>query len=397
MNFNDVQRDIIALNKLADRSVRPSIQATSEPGVVDVDLNVEDKLALHGSLELNNRYSANTTPLRVNASVNYNNLWQSGHSIGASLQVAPERPSDAQVVSGYYIMRFPTYSDVNLMFTATKQDSDVATLGGATSIGRGEMLGVHAIFTLPSPLGVRDFVHSLNLGFDYKHFDERVRFASTDLFTPITYFPLSASYSASWFDDAEKFTDKRWFTDLNLTANFHARGTGDDSAAYDSKRFKADGNYIYLRADFSHTRKLPRGFQLFARAQAQLADQPLLNTEQFSAGGIGTVRGYLESAALGDNAVFGSLEVRSPSLFPGYGKWLTEWRVYAFLEGGSLTIHEPLPEQQSRFTLASYGFGTRMQIANHFTGSVELGLPIYAVADTRSNKGLVTFRLSADF
>ena len=59
---------------------------------MDIDLNVKDKLPLHGSAELNNRASADTKPLRVNASLSYDNLWQLGHSVGASFQRAPQAP-----------------------------------------------------------------------------------------------------------------------------------------------------------------------------------------------------------------------------------------------------------------------------------------------------------------
>ena len=177
INFNDVQRDIVALNQLADRKVTPAIRAGAEPGVVDVDLNVEDKLPMHGSVELNNRRSANTTPLRVNASASYNNLWQLGHSVGANVQITPELSRDASVFSGYYIARFPNYSGVSLMLTGTKQDSDISTLGGAAVVGKGETLGLRALFALPGGTG---FYQSFNLGFDYKHFDERVRFSTSD-------------------------------------------------------------------------------------------------------------------------------------------------------------------------------------------------------------------------
>jgi len=95
VNFNDVTRDIVALNQLPDRRVTPALRAGVEPGTVDIDLNVKDSLPLHGSLEMNNRYSAGTTPLRVNGSASYSNLWQLGHSIGFSFQLAPERLEDA--------------------------------------------------------------------------------------------------------------------------------------------------------------------------------------------------------------------------------------------------------------------------------------------------------------
>src|SRR5262249_59196248 len=79
-NFNEVTQDVIALNQWPERRVTPSLKAGVVPGTVDGDLTVNDTFPLHGSAELNNRYSANTDPLRVNASLSYNNLWQLGHS-----------------------------------------------------------------------------------------------------------------------------------------------------------------------------------------------------------------------------------------------------------------------------------------------------------------------------
>ena len=68
-NFEEVTRDIVSLNRWPDRRITPSLKAGVIPGTVDVDLTVSDTLPLHGSVELNNRYSADTTPLRLNASL----------------------------------------------------------------------------------------------------------------------------------------------------------------------------------------------------------------------------------------------------------------------------------------------------------------------------------------
>lgn len=106
-NFNEVTHDIVALNQNPDRRVTPTVRAGTEPGTVDVDLMVKDALPLHGNIELNNRYSPNTTPLRINGSISYNNLWQLGHAIGFSFQLAPENIQNAEVFSAYYLLRFP--------------------------------------------------------------------------------------------------------------------------------------------------------------------------------------------------------------------------------------------------------------------------------------------------
>ncbi|HEV7402195.1 MAG TPA: ShlB/FhaC/HecB family hemolysin secretion/activation protein [Chthoniobacteraceae bacterium] len=52
--------------------------------------------------------------------------------------------------------------------------------------------------------------------------------------------------------------------------------------------------------------------QLVLRANAQFADHPLLSLEQFSLGGIASVRGYRENELLRDNGLFASVEIRVP-------------------------------------------------------------------------------------
>jgi hemolysin activation/secretion protein len=79
-NLNEVQKDVVALNQGADLKVTPRLKPGAVPGTVDVDLEVEDKLPLHASVEINNQYNQQTSPLRLVGNVSYDNLWQLGHS-----------------------------------------------------------------------------------------------------------------------------------------------------------------------------------------------------------------------------------------------------------------------------------------------------------------------------
>ena len=64
-NFNDVQDELLALNRKRDLRITPEFRPGATLSTVDVDLVVEDTFPLHGTIELNNRYSANTKPLRL--------------------------------------------------------------------------------------------------------------------------------------------------------------------------------------------------------------------------------------------------------------------------------------------------------------------------------------------
>lgn len=386
-NFNEVTKDVLALNQWPDRRITPSLQAGVVPGTVDVDLAVNDTFPLHGSVELNNRYSANTDPLRVNASLSYNNLWQLGHSIGASVQLAPEDVNEAQVYSGYYVVRFPDTSWPTLILQGVKQLSNVSTLGAIDVVGRGEVIGGRAIFTFPQ---LTNFFHSLTLGLDYKHFDQNVTIAGKLTPTPIYYYPFSANYTATW-------APKGSVTTADFGVTFHARGMGSTPQHFDFNRFDADANFIYLRSDISHQHDLPYGFQAFGKVQGQVSDQPLVNSEEFAGGGLNTVRGYLEAETLGDNGAIGTVELRTPNLLSSLGADANEWRFYVFADGGYLTLIDPLPEQDSNFALASVGGGTRIRFQNHLNGSVDLAVPFISQTQTSAGDLRVTFRVWADF
>lgn len=386
-DFNQVASQIVELNQAPDRRVTPSLKAGIIPGTVDVDLKVDDALPLHGSLELNNRYSVNTSPLRLDASVSYNNLWQLNHTIGGSAQISPQDPDQVQVYSGYYVARIPGWSRVSFVLQGVKQQSNVNTLGDIAVAGRGDVEGLRAIISLP---GQTDFYHSLTLGFDHKHFDQDVTIAGKTVPTPVTYYPLSLNYTATW-------SPKGSITTADVGLTFASRQLGSNTAKFDLNRFKADGNFFYLRADISHQRDLPAGFQVFGKLQGQVADQPLVNSEQFAGGGLGTVRGYLEAEVLGDDGVAATIELRSPNVLPTRSAADNEGRFYLFAEGGYYSLMKTLPQQTGNFELASVGLGARVHWRDHFNGSLDLAIPLTGESSTDAFDPRGTFRVWAEF
>ncbi|MBE2282456.1 MAG: ShlB/FhaC/HecB family hemolysin secretion/activation protein [Prosthecobacter sp.] len=387
-NFNEVTKDIMALNRWRDRKITPELKAGVVPGTVDIDLNVEDKLPLHGSLELNNQHNANTVPLRLNGSISYSNLWQLGHTMGLSFQVAPEKASDGTVYSGYYMFPVESVDGLNVMLTGALQDSSISTLGGGTVIGKGNIYGFRLMKTLPAESG---FFHSLSFGMDYKDFVQDVNAAGAVVSSPITYYPFTLSYSAGKVAE-------RSFTEFNAALVFHFSGMGDSQAQFAARRFNAKDNFFYLRGDLSHTHDLPGGLQLYTRIQGQAAPQPLINTEQIAGGGQNTVRGYLVATQLGDSGMFGSLELRSPSFIGGGPKDKeNEWRVYGFIDGGKLFVNSTLPGEERTHDLASVGLGTRFRYLDHITGSLDMGLPLVTQPNAIAHDIYFFFRLGVEF
>ncbi|MCL5059406.1 MAG: hypothetical protein M1449_02095 [Candidatus Thermoplasmatota archaeon] len=125
--FPDVQKQLAAVNRGGDRRVTPVLRPGRSPGKVEVDLKVDDRLPLHGSVELNDRYSANTTRTRLNANMRYDNLWQREHSLSLGVQTAPQEPAESTVFSATYV--WPTDKGNYLAAYGVISESDVAALG----------------------------------------------------------------------------------------------------------------------------------------------------------------------------------------------------------------------------------------------------------------------------
>jgi hemolysin activation/secretion protein len=393
IDFNQVSGDMVALNQLPGRQVTPSVRSGVNPGTVDVDLEVKEKSPVHASAELNNRRSSGTTPLRLTVAVSDGNIAQSGNAAGLTYQTSPQASSEVRVFSAYYLARFPALDGIGFQLQGTKQDSNVSTLGSVAVAGRGQTVGLRVNFDLPSDTA---FVQSASAGVDYKNFDQTVNLAATAtapasvLVTPIKYYPLSANYAATW-------TAKHSSTEANAGLTFHVRGMGGNSAQFLNNRYGADGNFIVFHSDFSHEHDLPGGFQVFGKVLGQIADQPLISNEQLSGGGVGTARGYLEAEALGDSGVFGTVELRSPSLLGLLGRTKGDWRFYGFYDAGRLTVDQPLPDQASRFSFASYGIGTRLQLFDHFDGSVAVAFPRTSVGQTTIKTVRTSFRADVSY
>jgi hemolysin activation/secretion protein len=404
-DFNKVSKEILALNQWSDRQVIPTLTPGFEPGTVDVNLKVKDTLPWHGSVEYNNRYSYGTPMYRLNLASSYDNLWQLGHSIGGSYQTAPGYASDVQNWNLFYTAPIPKVDWLKLNLSYSQQNSISTLGGGGSSLGNGNTAGFRFLCSLPA---AKDFSQSFNWGIDFKKVNQvsqssQVSAGANVNETPLNYWPIRLNYSGVW-------APSNSVTILDAGLSFGLRGAAISSYGNEDQtaqaKFGADGGFIALDGDLSHTHDLPGGFQIFGKAQGQVSPEPLIFTEQFSGGGLGTCRGYLESTVVGDSGIFGTIELRSPLLMTGHAG-INDWRVYAFFDGGTVTNVAPsgstTPVYAPSFNLASYGFGSRLKMFKYLNGSVDVGIPMtsqpagqipYSVV---AWSPLVTFRLFGEF
>ncbi|MGQ0698584.1 MAG: ShlB/FhaC/HecB family hemolysin secretion/activation protein [Panacagrimonas sp.] len=397
-NFNEVQEELVYANRLPSRRVTPSLRPGKAPGTLDAVLSVDDDLPVSGSVEWNNRYSFGTTEERVVGNVSYDNLFQRGHSLSVLFQTAPQRSSDGRVVSLSYLARLPNPA-WSLYFNALNSDSDVSAFAGVNVVGEGRSGGIKAVRQFATESG--NWFPSIAFGADYKRFRNvtllRSEQASSEIVTPATYVPFNLSFSQTYRGNTHRLQN-----DLSLV--FTSASLGSEDETLDTNRFGARGQSLYLRGSLSDAVSLPAGFSIFGRVSGQFSDDPLLSGEQISAGGMDSVRGFLETEALGDTGVIAGLELRLPSvpdLFPSakWASWLTEFQPYAFGDVASLEVNGPFPDGDTprSFKLSSSGGGLSVRLREYASAQLVWSVTGNDGPRTPSGDNRFLFRLSGSF
>ncbi|AAZ96307.1 hemolysin activation/secretion protein [Thiobacillus denitrificans ATCC 25259] len=381
-NFPQMQKELAALNKSADRRITPVLRAGKTPGTVEVDLKVQDRLPLHGEVEVNDRYSQDTTRTRLTASLRWDNVWQKQHGLGITVQTAPENVDESKVFSASYT--WPLASGNYLALYGVRSESDVAAVGTLNVLGNGNILGARYIIPLRSRS--EEFFHTATLGVDYKDFEQSVALlGGGDFNTPIRYLPFTLGWDGTRLGQGRS-------TKVGVAFNFHVRGLVADEQEFADKRFKGRPDYAFLRGTFSHDETWPTGWGAALRGSWQLAAQPLISNEQFAVGGVDTVRGYLESAALGDDGAALSVQASTPNLAKHLGDAIDGLHVLAFVDGGYVRVRQPITADD-RHTLAGAGLGLRLKGWGGASAGIDWAVALKDLGDTERGDSRGHFRL----
>jgi hemolysin activation/secretion protein len=388
IKLQQLQLEANRLNRNPDFKMIPDMQPGKAPESVDMTLKVTDQLPLHGSLEINNRASHDTTDLRLNAALRYDNLWQREHSFSAQYQISPQEPSEVQVASGSYTLPAPWDRDDKVVLYGVWSNTETASAAGFNNLGKGTIVGTRVIIPLR---GIGEYSHTAVLGADYKDFEELAGLAGSEAVkTPISYFPFSIAYSSALRGESAS-------TSFSVGLNLSFRGAVANARQFEDKRYKSRGNYISLTAGVERNQKLPGDFSLLAKLDGQLADQPLISNEQYTAGGVESVRGYRESEASGDNALHGVLELAGPDLLKKVGTERFSLTPYIFYDGAGLWVKDPLPGQESLTGLSGSGFGLRGMLFGSLDYQTDLGFALLENSRTAVGDTNIHFKVKWQF
>ena len=150
---------------------------------------------------------------------------------------------------------------------------------------------------------------------------------------------------------------------------------------------ETDQEFYVWRGQAQYVRLLSDNTSLLLRSELQLADRPLIPIEQFSLGGINTVRGYRQDLLLSDNGFFASVELRTT--IARIPKWQASLQLTPFFDLGTAwnKDSEVIPRQ----SLYSIGIGLRFEVGDTFNARLDWGIRLADVdldKDTLQEKGI---------
>jgi hemolysin activation/secretion protein len=354
-NFTELQKSLADVNRSGDLKVAPLLKPGKAPGTVEVQLDVDDQLPLHGSVEVNNRQSPNTTATRLSASLRYDNLFQRGHSFGLSVQTSPQNLKETRALSLNYLLPLGTGSDALTAYVVSSKSniSQLVNFSGTNILGNTQIVGLRYSRPLDSS---PTYVQSLSAGLDYKHIEQSVNFSgSAGVVSPaLGYAPVTLSYRGVWPQDQPQPGL------LDVSAVMGLRGLlNNKDSAFNTKQPGASASFVAVRSSLQLHQMIGK-WSLASKLDWQLASGPLLPSEKFSAGGADSVRGYLEGEGAGDGGFRFSFELATPSIkveaLPG------GWRLVglAFVDEAILQTIQPGLNEPARASFAGTGVGLRV-------------------------------------
>ncbi|MGQ0809824.1 MAG: ShlB/FhaC/HecB family hemolysin secretion/activation protein, partial [Nitrospiraceae bacterium] len=379
-------KELDAVNANPDLKIAPVLKPGSEQGTVDLELKAKERLPLHGRLIGDNKGPLTTPANRLTAEVQYSNLWDEDNIL--TLQTT-QTPNDWGAVQAYgfsYVapLKWP---DHLLALYASKVSSTSVLAGTSLPVGGGDIsiagnatvAGVRYIFPIFSG---RTSTHQISLGADFKRLEETKatfpgQLGSAVVLSPIQYTPASVTYTGT-------FPDRFGVTSFSSTLSGYVAGTipggrkedfaGDPANPFEKpgNRAGSTGTFGVFKGSLDRVQPLPKDFSLLMHIDGQWSTEPLIPAEQYFAGGMDTVRGYIQFEALADNALRWRVEGYTPDLpsIPLDRFWQQRQgsklkatiKFLTFYDYARLWVRQAPQGQQDIFRLEGVGGGLRMRI-----------------------------------
>lgn len=356
----DIEQAVDQVNRLRRNKLEVQILPGAQPGGSIVALTNRPDGPRSYSASIDNQGAANTGRLRIQASMEQGDALGLMESFSLGLVTSTETNAVFSSISlplGYYTL------------SAMRSWSEYQNLIGDTALVYGTS---HSTSLALNRLLARS--QSAKLAVDLSLTSRR----STREINNLTLTPQKQTVLRAGINRLSRFETEggsgQWTLDAGVVRGL--TGWGADRDAPDLPEGAARAQFTKLEGNASLALALARTWTYRTRLAAQFARVPLYSSEQLFAGGVGTVRGFTESAAGGDRGLSWrnewAMQVPAPL---GGSLWGQKFALepYLFADGARLRTNA----DGHHASLLSAGTGLRFALGTG-TGEVIVGKPLHA-------------------
>jgi len=368
LNLNNMQEGLQLLRQNPNvKQINAELKPGTAPGEALLDVRVVDQQPFQFGLEADNHRPPSVGAEQIWAVASDQNLTGYGDRLDFRYGIANAGAdgiefSEWDNMEGSYVLPVTRY-ETTLGVHASRLNSSLVE-PTFLSLDIESLTSSYGVIVRQPLYQTANREFALALGFDYRKNE------SSLLGLPFSLSPGAVNgetvvsvlrFSQEWLDRGANHV-----LALRSTFNFgmDMLDATDDGIASnpDAKFFSWLGQAQYVQRLFNTQN------ELVLRVTGQYTDEPLLSLEQFSVGGIDTVRGYLENQLVRDRGIVTSVEFRVPIYFNKAGAGIVKLAPF-FDYGGAWNIDDSTPPN----TLASVGIGLLVTPNDHFSAQIYWG------------------------
>ena len=407
-NYRKLYDQLFNINTSPDVRVDTKLVPTVDKKgrrIIDLELNVIDRVPIHGSINLNNSGVKETSDWRLRSTIQDLNLTRRKDILTLEWLTDPKDLQNVNAFSGSYFL--PTQKNSSYTLFGGWSESEITDVAPEIDVfGEGYYMGMQYSKVLKSN---EDYTFDASISWFLQSVDNFNKISGQtdtnslrdiDLSMP----SLTIGYSAKKFDD---LGGKNYIANT-IQANFAGKFSSSNEDKFGDPSTGLDGDFVFDRFQFARFQKLysgenePGKWTLFLRFDAQITNNSLISAVQKGFGGVNSIRGYQEREVSADSGFTGSLELRTP-LISNFVPVLEtseeyqrnnpeDWKVHrlqfvSFLDFGRSDQNEPLLGEEKSELFSSIGAGMRVALTKFSQFRLDLALPLDKTDESDTIRG----------
>jgi hemolysin activation/secretion protein len=386
LRYDKISKSIQMMNKNPDREVKAALTAGKKPGTTDVILTPKTNFPAHLTSSYDREGSTSTGKSRIGLGIRHNNFLGlddtmiTGRTFGQDFwgqyvyHSIPISPNGTTMMYGYSISKSIPKKEYSA-FGIVSESKDISFSIHQDLFKKDEYLGeIYAGFN------ANDKTTELNTG---TYTRDRLRI-----------FSLGGSYVKRGFGSSLTIAPE-------IDQGVYGFGSSGKHNPFASRG--AVPRFTKFTLSTTYKKILPWNLQLSQRFRNQFSSSKLTPQQQFSIGGIDSVRGYPSGDFLADNAFVSNTELLIPSVFIPK-KWRLPWEQNSLRDSATTVVFVDYGWGNRRGALASEvryvndmgaGIGMRFSLYNQALVRLEWGFPVTERTITEAAKS--QFHFSVDF